>query len=136
MRQRRFRRIRISARPPPGCAVAATIWLCLAAAFHLFTLFFLTTAILAVALAASAFVASRSLRLRDAAVRGFRTVDLEQAFLVSFAKDQRRFEPTIDNHWNSRRGDQKYHVIKREELDSDAQANLPRLVEENAAATA
>jgi len=38
--------------------------------------------------------------LTDAVARGFRVVDLEDAFMRSFAKDHRRFEPPIDNHWN------------------------------------
>jgi hypothetical protein len=42
----------------------------------------------------------RTKLLTDAAVRGFRTVDLEEVFTKSFARDQRRFEPLIDNHWN------------------------------------
>ncbi len=49
----------------------------------------------------SYFGRMRAKVLADAAARGFRVVDLETAFLASFAKDQRRFEPLIDNHWNA-----------------------------------
>lgn len=38
--------------------------------------------------------------IADATARGFRVVDLQTAFVASFARDQRRFEPLIDNHWN------------------------------------
>jgi hypothetical protein len=48
----------------------------------------------------SYFGRMRTKLLGDAAARGFLTVDLEEAFGKSFAKDQRRFEPPIDNHWN------------------------------------
>jgi hypothetical protein len=34
----------------------------------------------------------------------------------------------VDNHWNSGRKDEKYHVIQREELDTDKDARLPKLV--------
>ncbi len=48
----------------------------------------------------SYFGRMRAKVLADGASRGFRTVDLQDAFLKSFAKDRRRFEPPIDNHWN------------------------------------
>lgn len=48
----------------------------------------------------SYFARMRSKLLAGAEARGFRSVDLEDAFAASFAKDQRRFEPPVDNHWN------------------------------------
>lgn len=48
----------------------------------------------------SYFGRMRTKLLDDAAARGFRVVDLEQPFLTSFAKDNRRFESPIDNHWD------------------------------------
>jgi hypothetical protein len=48
----------------------------------------------------SYFGRMRARVLAEGAARGFRTVDLQDAFVASYAKDQRRFEPSIDNHWD------------------------------------
>ena len=32
----------------------------------------------------------------------------------------------VSNRWNSQRKDQKFHVIKREEMESDSDQNLPK----------
>ena len=34
----------------------------------------------------------------------------------------------VDNRWNPGRADQKYHVIQREERETDREANLPKLI--------
>jgi hypothetical protein len=49
---------------------------------------------------ASYFGRMRAKLIGDGRARGFTVVDLEQAFLASFAKDGQRFEPFDDGHWN------------------------------------
>jgi hypothetical protein len=49
----------------------------------------------------SYFGRMRTRLLADAAARGFLIVDLEEPFLKSFAKDHRRLESPVDNHWNN-----------------------------------
>lgn len=48
----------------------------------------------------SYFGRMRAKVLAEGKARGFRTVDLQDAFVAAYAKDKRRFEPPIDNHWN------------------------------------
>jgi hypothetical protein len=49
---------------------------------------------------ASYFGSMRAKLIGEGRSRGFTVVDLEQAFLASFAKDGQRFEPFDDGHWN------------------------------------
>jgi hypothetical protein len=50
---------------------------------------------------ASYFGRMRAKLIGDGRSRGFTVVDLEQAFLASFARDGLRFEPFDDGHWNA-----------------------------------